>query len=103
VHRHGILAQMMYAAGANQAGCTRHDGDDDVALAAQAWLLNRAPAYEFADSTLQVDGPPSPKAVALWQTLRDLPENEAAARVAAVRRAATACEATAGLLSRSAR
>lgn len=101
VNRHGILAQMMYAAGADQADCPRHDGDNAAGLAVQAWLLDRAPAYEFADSTMHVDGPMDPQAVALWQTLRRLPEKEAAARVAAVRRAAAACRPTAGLLSRS--
>jgi hypothetical protein len=94
----GIIPQMLYAAGANTHGCPEGPRTD-VARAAGAWLSGREPVAEYADEPAEVN----PAAVALWQALRRLPVNEAAARVAAVRRAALSCEDVDGLLDGGAR
>ncbi|MEU7909382.1 hypothetical protein [Actinoplanes sp. NPDC049118] len=93
-----IIPEMVYAAGANTRGC-QEAPSTDVARAAGAWLTGEEPVAEHSDEPAEVNA----AAVTLWQGLRQLPEDEAAARVAAVRRAALACEDVDGLLSRSAR
>lgn len=93
-----IIPEMLYAAGANTHGCGQGPSTE-VARAAGAWLSGREPVAEYAGEPAEVN----PAAVALWQGLRRLPETEAAARVAAVRRAALACESIEGLLGRSTR
>lgn len=97
-HKATVLPAMLYAAGANTHGCVGASSTP-VARAAGYWLLGREPVAEYAGEEAEVNA----EAVTLWRGLRSLPESEAAARVAAVRRAALACEDLDGLLSRSAR
>ncbi|GLH96278.1 MFS transporter [Phytohabitans aurantiacus] len=97
-HKATVLPAMLYAAGANTHGCVGASSTP-VARAAGYWLMGREPVAEYADEEAEVNA----EAVTLWRGLRSLPESEAAARVAAVRRAALACEDLDGLLSRSAR
>jgi hypothetical protein len=90
-----LLPKMLYAAGANMYGCP--DGSSvgwADAHAAGYWLLGRETDVDAADS--------DPETVALWHSLQKLPAKEAAARVAALRRAALACQPVAGILRRSA-
>lgn len=93
-----ILPDMLYAAGANTHGC-RGGINRSVARAAGYWLMGREPLAESADEPAEDNA----QAVTLWRGLQRLPEKEAAARVAAVRRAALACEDLDGLLTKSAR
>ncbi|MEU4221169.1 hypothetical protein, partial [Actinoplanes sp. NPDC026623] len=94
----GIIPEMLYAAGANTHGCPEPPSTE-VARAAGAWLSGHEPVPEYADEPAELN----PAAVTLWQGLRRLSPNEAAARVAAVRQAALACESVDGLLDRSTR
>jgi hypothetical protein len=93
-----VLPEMLYAAGANTHGCGG-SASTSVARAAGYWLMGREPVAEYADEPAEDNA----QAVTLWQGLQRLPEKEAAARVAAVRKAAMACEDLDGLLTRSAR
>ncbi|GGM17266.1 hypothetical protein [Micromonospora yangpuensis] len=76
-----------------------------VERAAAYWLLGRAPQsdVDVVPGTISEDPEANAAAVTLWQELRELPEEEALARVTAVRDALTACLDPAGLLSRSTR
>jgi hypothetical protein len=91
-----FLPRMLNAAGASAYACP--DGlSRPVSRAAAYWLMEREPP----------DDPEEPAEVnaqtrTLWQGLRELPEREAAARVAAVRTAALACKDLDGLLTRNA-
>jgi hypothetical protein len=92
----GFLPRMLDAAGASVHPCPE-PMDRPVSRAAAYWLMEREPP----------DDPDEPADVnaqtrALWHGLRELPEREAAARVAAVRAAALACKDLDGLLTRSA-
>jgi hypothetical protein len=86
---------MLNAAGVSADHCPQpYHGP--AARAAAYWLMEREPPddpYEPAETNAATR--------ALWRQLRDLPEQEAAARVAAVRVAALACEDLDGLLTRS--
>jgi len=91
-----FLPEMLNAAGVNAYACG-NELSRPVSRAAAYWLMEREPtagAHDPAEETAQTR--------ALWQSLRKLPEREAAARVASVRTAALACESLDGLLSRSA-
>lgn len=68
-------------------------------LAAAHWLIGSEPVAGDA----YFDPADVASAVELWQSLRQLPESDAGARVAALRRAAMTCSAGDGLLTRSAR
>ncbi|RZU54068.1 hypothetical protein EV385_6005 [Krasilnikovia cinnamomea] len=68
--------------------------DTPVIRAAVSWLTGREPVAEPEEPAEY-----HPRAVTLWQGLRRLPEAEAAARVAAVRKAAMTCADTDGLLN----
>jgi len=93
-----IVPTMLKAAGANTNGCGEIPSTS-VSRAAEYWLIGREPVTEYAHEPAEDNA----EAVKLWQGLQRLPEKEAAARVAAVRRAALACEDVDGLLTRSAR
>lgn len=78
------------------------DGFDTVATRAAAyWLIGREPVPDFG--TVEDSPEVNAEAVTLWNGLRALPEQEALARVAAVRTATLACKDVEGLLTRSAR
>jgi hypothetical protein len=89
-----LLPRMLYAAGANMNGC-RGSASTEVSRAAGYWLLGREPVADDAGEPAEINA----EAVRLWQGLQRLPAKEAAARVAAVRRAAVACESVEGLLT----
>jgi len=93
-----ILPRMLFNAGADMSGC-----DDSwnlaVSRAAGYWLMGREPGPDYFQASPEENA----EAAKLWQGLRSLPEQEAAARVGAVRRAALACEKLDGLLTASAR
>ncbi|MEV4636387.1 hypothetical protein AB0J80_03450 [Actinoplanes sp. NPDC049548] len=75
-------------------------GSEAVSRAAAFWLLGTEPRTEPG---VTEDPDPNPEAVKLWQGLRQLPEQQALARVSAVYSATKACKETDGLLTRSAR
>ena len=79
--------------------------DTAVERAASYWLLGREPLPETeVDPSVTYESPEvHTEAVRLWRGLRELSEQEAAARVSAVRRTAQSCGDIAGLLTRSAR
>ncbi|TDB82491.1 hypothetical protein [Micromonospora sp. KC721] len=81
------------------------DRDPVVERAAAYWLLGQEPRSDVGviPGALFEDPALNAEAVQLWQGLRQLPEDEALARVTAVHRAVRACADSAGLLSRSAR
>jgi hypothetical protein len=91
-----FLPRMLDAAGASADHCPERMSRP-VSRAAASWLMEREPPdvpSELAEVNAQTR--------TLWQGLRELPEREAAARVAAVRAAALACQDLDGLLTRSA-
>ncbi|WBB77684.1 hypothetical protein O7606_15540 [Micromonospora sp. WMMD882] len=83
--------------------CQRRD--EVVERAAAYWLLGREPRSDVGvvPGMIFEDPEINAGAVTLWQGLRALPEEEALARVTAVRDAARACADPTGLLSGSAR
>jgi hypothetical protein len=104
----GLLSRMLDAGGASVTACPEKY-DAPAARAAGAYLVGRQPARDPQDPEFVQEPGSSPPpdataaAVVLWQGLRQLPEAEALARVAAVRRAALECTDMSGLLDRSAR
>jgi len=95
-HPAEVVPRMVFAAGVDLRGCNRN-WSMPVAIAVGAWLMGREP--------VAVPGDPAEvqaEALDLWTGLRRLPEPEALARVAAVRRAGLACEDVGGLLTRAA-
>ncbi|WFE38222.1 hypothetical protein [Micromonospora sp. WMMD998] len=78
--------------------------NDVVERAAASWLLGREPRSDvgLVPGMIEEDPGINPEAVTLWQGLRELPDDEALARVTAVRNALRACQDPSGLLSRSA-
>ncbi len=80
-------------------------GDEAVERAAAYWLMGREPRSEvgLVPGLVSEDPELNTEALTLWQGLRELPDDEALARVAAVRDALRACTEVTGLLSRSAR
>ncbi|GIJ30243.1 hypothetical protein Vqi01_54050 [Micromonospora qiuiae] len=79
--------------------------NDVVERAAAYWLLGREPQSDVGviPGMLSEDPEINAEAVRLWQGLRELPYDEALARVTAVRDAILACTDTTGMLSGSAR
>ncbi|TCB88654.1 hypothetical protein E0H26_28460 [Micromonospora zingiberis] len=75
-----------------------------VERAAAYWLLGREPRSDVGliPGLIQEEPEINAEALILWQGLRELSDDEALARVAAVRDAALACEDPSELLSRSA-
>lgn len=86
-----FVFQMLYAAGVRRPDCPEPT-DPAVATAAAFWLEGRGHVDPLTSDEVQV------RAEQLWQGLRLLPEHEAAARVAAVRDAAFACQDAGHLL-----
>ncbi|SCG53346.1 hypothetical protein [Micromonospora humi] len=84
---------------------TCENRDDVVERAAASWLLGREPRSDVGVVPGMIEEDPgiNAEAVALWRGLRELPDDEALARVTAVRNALLACQDPAGLLSGSAR
>jgi hypothetical protein len=103
-----LLSSMLEAGGASVTGCPE-GYDVPVARAAGAYLAGRQPVRDPDDGGfIQEPGAPPPpdyhaEATVLWQTLQELPEAEALARVAAVRKAALTCTDMSGLLDGNAR
>jgi hypothetical protein len=99
-----LLPRLLQAAGADAAACPE-GYDVPVARAVGAYLAGRPPARDPQESPLvrEPGGPPVPdydaEATVLWEGLRQLPEAEALARVAAVRKAALECTGMTGLLA----
>ncbi|MEV2236814.1 hypothetical protein [Micromonospora sp. NPDC049891] len=79
--------------------------DEVVERAAAHWLLGREPQSDVGviPGMIEEDPEINAAAVALWQGLRELPEDEALARVTAVRDALRSCVDVTGILSGSAR
>ncbi|WP_305789427.1 hypothetical protein [Symbioplanes lichenis] len=75
-------------------------GNPAVERAAIFYLLGEKPLpdSEIYAGVVYGDDETNPEAVKLWEGLRQRPEQDALARVAAVRRASLACEPTDGLL-----
>ncbi|MDM4720227.1 hypothetical protein QTQ03_11810 [Micromonospora sp. WMMA1363] len=95
VDKHGRLAgksevipRMLDAGGANMRGCEGRQPSTPVARAVGYWLLGRVPEPGHSLEPAEINA----EAVRWWRALRRLPEREAVARVAEVRRAALACE-----------
>jgi len=82
--RGGVLAEVVAGAFASRGDCDHFAGPEEK-VAAAYWLIGREP-------------PTATGAAALWQRLRQLPD--AAARVAALRRAALSCTVEGGQLTR---
>jgi hypothetical protein len=103
-----LLSSMLEAGGASVTGCPE-GYDVPVARAAGAYLAGWQPVRDPDDGGfIQEPGAPPPpdyhaEATVLWQTLQELPEAEALARVAAVRKAALTCTDMSGLLDGNAR
>jgi hypothetical protein len=93
----GVPAEVVSWAFASPPGCEKFAGLAER-LAAAAWLIGGEPAPGKTYDPETIDS-----AVAQWQSLRELPDGEAQARVVALRRAALTCSVDDGLLTRSAR
>jgi hypothetical protein len=85
--RTAVLTDVVIGAFTSPPKCG-YSGHPEERLAAAYWLVGRGPVaggdYDPADVA---------KAVELWQTLRQLPGDQAKARVVALRRAALTCSA----------
>ncbi|SDT33995.1 hypothetical protein [Actinoplanes derwentensis] len=108
VDRNGHLAdadhlvnRLLWAGGANFTGCPQGNVSA-VARASGAWLAGRPPVDDpFDAGVFDETGKPytvTPEATVLWENLRKLPEAEALAKVAAVRKAGVECTDMSGLL-----
>jgi hypothetical protein len=93
----GMQAAIVSDAFQSPAKCMKsHVTGWDKGLAAAYWLIGREPvASGPKDPTMALgyDSTDIAKAVQLWQMLRGLPDNEAKARVAALRQASGNCSA----------
>ncbi|MDT5040369.1 MAG: hypothetical protein QOE51_1354 [Actinoplanes sp.] len=93
----GMQEAIVSAAFASPAKCMASNVTGwDKELAAAYWLIGREPAASGPKDPTVAPGYDSTviaKAVQLWQMLRGLPDNEAKARVAALRQAAGNCSA----------
>jgi hypothetical protein len=100
-----VVAEVVGGLGVRSDPNCRGDRDLSVERAAAFYLMGRQPVSDvgFIPGAIQESAEINAEAVTLWQGLRKLPENEALARVAAVRRAILACESNEGLLSGSTR
>jgi hypothetical protein len=81
----GALAAVVAGAFASPPGCEKSAGLAEK-LAAAYWLMGRQPVAGDASEPTDIA-----TAVELWQSLRQLPDAEAKARVVALRRAAVSC------------
>lgn len=99
-----VVAEIVNGLGV-RGDATCRDRDPSVERAAAFYLMGRQPVSDvgFIPEAIDESADINAEAVTLWQGLRKLPENEALARVAAVRRAILTCESSKGLLSGSAR
>jgi hypothetical protein len=89
----GYLTKVVTEAFTNPPRCQNLTSPSER-IAAAYWLLGRAPETgDFYDPSFTTD------ATELWQRLRQLPENEARTRVAALRQAALSCTENAGLFT----
>ncbi|MGY1744904.1 hypothetical protein [Blastococcus sp. SYSU D00695] len=79
----------------NRGSCP--DGVDVVTTSAAAWWL--AGQEPVRDPLVREDGGDHERVLALWTALRELPRDEALARVRAVREQALACRDVTGLLT----
>lgn len=103
-HPAAVVREIVSGLGVESDGQCRN-GDEAVERAAAAWLLGREPQSDvgLVPGMVEEDPEINAEAVTLWQGLRDLPGDEALARVTAVRNALLACQDPTGMLSRSAR
>ncbi|SDS70586.1 hypothetical protein [Actinoplanes derwentensis] len=95
--REDLAANVLIKAFRNPWSCENTSAGED-AMAAAFWLLDREPALHGED-----DQGFAEDATARWRALVKLPADEAAARVAALRTAATNCAAADGILLGGAR
>lgn len=102
-HPAAVVPEIVRRLGVPYDGECRN-GDEAVERAAAYWLLGREPLSDVGVVPGMIFEEPelNAEAVALWRGLRELPGDEALARVAAVRDALLACQDPAGMLSRSA-
>jgi hypothetical protein len=103
-HSAAVVPEIVSGLGVEYDGKCRNR-DHTVERAAAYWLLGREPQSEVGiiPGLISEDPGLNAEAVRLWQGLRELSDNEALARVAAVRKAILACADATDLLSRSAR
>ncbi|GAA1608023.1 hypothetical protein [Actinoplanes couchii] len=96
-----LVTRMLEGGGTSFANCTEFY-EIPVARAAGSWLSGRAPVNDPEEAGVTFDdGTPYtvlPETTALWEKLRALPEAEALAKVAAVRKAGLECTDMTGLL-----
>ncbi len=103
-HPNAVLPEIVRGLGVSYDGQCQNR-DEVVERAAAYWLLGREPqsdvgvipGFIFEDPEINAE------AVTLWQGLRELPEDEALARVTAVRDALLACADISGILPGSTR
>jgi hypothetical protein len=91
-----VLADVVTGAFASPPKCEKSAGLEEK-LAAAYWLIGREPVIRETNGPVELS-----KAVKLWQSLRQLPADEATARVAALRQAALTCSVGDEPLSQSA-
>ncbi len=97
------LMNMLQGAGARNPAC-ESGGDFEAERAAAWWLLGAEPIPEMKldTSIFEMDPATDTRILELWRGLEKLPEQEAAARLAELRRGLLACEDVTGVLTRSA-
>ncbi|MFI1993874.1 hypothetical protein [Actinoplanes sp. NPDC020271] len=78
-----LMPKIVVAAFASPYDCDKGPARPDT-LAAAYWLIGRQPVFEEPDTAAD--------AVIRWQALRDLPADQAAAKVTAIRAAALECK-----------
>ncbi|HEX5198357.1 MAG TPA: hypothetical protein VFW27_00305 [Actinoplanes sp.] len=93
-NRGGTVAEVVAGAFASKPDCDRFAGPAER-LAAAYWLIGSEPVARGDYDPAAIG-----EAVRLWQGLRQLPEGEALAKVAALRRAALTCTVEPGQLAR---
>ncbi|KXK63922.1 hypothetical protein AWW66_00245 [Micromonospora rosaria] len=98
-HPAAVVPEIVTRLGVEYDGTCRNR-NPAVERAAASWLLGREPQPDLG---VEEDAETNAGAVTLWQGLRALSDDEALARVTAVRDAVLACADTTGLLSRSPR
>lgn len=102
-----LVPRMLEAGGASARPCPE-GYDVPVARAAGAYLAGQQPVRDRDEITFLVDPGDPPhldyhtEATRLWEELRRLPEPEALARIATVRKAAVECKPMTGLLDATA-
>ncbi|WP_341718865.1 hypothetical protein QQG74_03555 [Micromonospora sp. FIMYZ51] len=103
-HPAAVVPMLVKRLGVGYDG-TCQNGDEVVERAAAYWLMGREPQSDvgIVPGMIFEDPQINAEAVRLWQGLRELPDDEALARVTAVRDALLACADVTGLLPGSAR